>query len=107
MGCCRHGVAVRRAFRLFVGSVCVDRGRGNLADVQSPIWNRIGSILQLGKTTQYTKPSALLTMARWYVTLGYQVGEMPQRNSLALSVYTRLTVSAEGFQQGIYRVLLL
>jgi hypothetical protein len=37
-----------------------------------------------------------------YVTFEYEVGELPLRNSLTLSVYVRLTVSAEGVQQEIY-----
>jgi hypothetical protein len=49
--------------------------------------------------------SDLRPVTEWlpvYVTFGYEVGEMPIRNSLTLSVYVRLTVSAEGVQQEIY-----
>jgi Zn-dependent M28 family amino/carboxypeptidase len=37
-----------------------------------------------------------------YVSFGYEVGEMPHRNSLTLSVYIRLTVSAKGVQHESY-----
>jgi hypothetical protein len=49
-------------------------------------------------------PTGTMTAPTTYVIFGDEVGGMPQRHGLTLSVYIRLIVSAEGAQHKTYQV---